>query len=154
MDLARHLPSLDPGLRAALEAMTDPDPDRRPQRSRDVIALLATGAAADKKAGDKKAALVATRPAPLAPRRKIFRDVPEPLATFLRLGLLGFAGTGWAGMAAARLTVLITFSILSVLAMPRRKTVREVGHDVDSLLADGQHGFADLARMSLGRGKK
>jgi hypothetical protein len=50
--------------------------------------------------------------------------------------------------------VLITFSLLSVLAMPRRKLVRDVGRDVDELLADGQHGFADLARMSLGRGKR
>ncbi|TMQ22333.1 MAG: serine/threonine protein kinase [Deltaproteobacteria bacterium] len=30
MDLDRHLPALDPGLRAALIAMTDPDPDRSP----------------------------------------------------------------------------------------------------------------------------
>src|SRR6185436_14271899 len=42
MDLARHLPNLEPGLRAALEAMTEPDPDRRPQRARDVIALLSS----------------------------------------------------------------------------------------------------------------
>src|SRR5512144_133336 len=41
MDLDRHLPALDPGLRAALTAMTDPDPDKRPQRARDVVALLA-----------------------------------------------------------------------------------------------------------------
>src|SRR3954463_13974264 len=40
MDLEKHLPSLDPGLRAALTAMTDPDPDKRPQRARDVVALL------------------------------------------------------------------------------------------------------------------
>jgi serine/threonine protein kinase len=152
MDLARHLPSLDPGLRAALEAMTDPEPDKRPQRSRDVIALLARGK--PKGEAEPAQALVATRQQALAPRRKIFRDVPEPLATFLRLGLLGFAGTGWVGMAAARFSVLITFSLLSVLAMPRRKLVREVGHDVDELLADGQRGFADLARMSLGRGRR
>src|SRR5690349_19766408 len=41
MDLDRHLPSLDRGFRAALSAMTDPDPERRPQRARDVVALLA-----------------------------------------------------------------------------------------------------------------
>src|SRR5205814_9033260 len=41
MDLAKHLPALDPGFRAALTAMTDPDPDQRPQRARDVVALLA-----------------------------------------------------------------------------------------------------------------
>ncbi len=41
MDLDRHLPALDRGFRAALAAMTDPDPDKRPQRARDVVALLA-----------------------------------------------------------------------------------------------------------------
>src|SRR6185503_9477601 len=41
MDLERHLPTLDPGFRAALLAMTDPDPDKRPQRARDVVELLA-----------------------------------------------------------------------------------------------------------------
>ena len=34
MDLDRHLPTIDDGLRAALTAMTDPDPDKRPQRDR------------------------------------------------------------------------------------------------------------------------
>ncbi|MGE3546786.1 MAG: serine/threonine-protein kinase, partial [Kofleriaceae bacterium] len=41
MDLERHLPSIDTGLRAALVAMTDPDPDKRPQRARDGVSLLA-----------------------------------------------------------------------------------------------------------------
>src|ERR1700704_5069222 len=41
MDLDKHLPSLDRGFRAALTAMTDPDPDKRPQRAREVVALLA-----------------------------------------------------------------------------------------------------------------
>src|SRR6185369_10506070 len=41
MDLNKHLPSLDKGFRNALTAMTDPDPDARPQRARDVVALLA-----------------------------------------------------------------------------------------------------------------
>src|SRR6185436_19298534 len=41
MDLAKHLPSLDTDLRDVLIAMTDPDPDKRPQRARDVVSLLA-----------------------------------------------------------------------------------------------------------------
>ncbi|HTJ40809.1 MAG TPA: serine/threonine-protein kinase, partial [Kofleriaceae bacterium] len=40
MDLDKHLPNLDPDLRAALSAMTEPDPDKRPQRARDVVKLL------------------------------------------------------------------------------------------------------------------
>src|SRR5262249_61868503 len=35
MDLDRHLPALDPGFRAVLVAMTDPDPDRPPPPARD-----------------------------------------------------------------------------------------------------------------------
>src|SRR4029077_16575804 len=40
MDLAKPLPATDPSLRAALIAMTDPDPDKRPQRARDVATML------------------------------------------------------------------------------------------------------------------
>src|SRR5215470_7899223 len=73
MDLERHLPSLDPGLRAALTAMTDPDPDRRPQRARDVFALLAKGRPAPDGDDDGRAAepraLVGRQPGALAPRK-------------------------------------------------------------------------------------
>src|SRR5688572_3444180 len=41
MNLDKHLPALDATLRHALTEMTDPDPDKRPQRARDVVALLA-----------------------------------------------------------------------------------------------------------------
>ncbi|HEU0034382.1 MAG TPA: serine/threonine-protein kinase, partial [Kofleriaceae bacterium] len=43
MNLDKHLPALDPTLRHVLTQMTDPDPDKRPQRPRDVVALLAKG---------------------------------------------------------------------------------------------------------------
>ena len=155
MDLARHLPALDADLRGVLEAMTDPEPDRRPQRARDVVTLLARGPSRSRRDPVEppvRGALVKSeRAQPPARRHQIFRDVPEPLATFLRLGLLGFAGGGWVGMAAARLSVLIAFSLIAVLALPARRSIREVGRDVDALLADGQHGFGDLARLALGR---
>ena len=41
MDLKKHLPGMDPVLRDVLSEMTDPEPDKRPQRARDVVALLA-----------------------------------------------------------------------------------------------------------------
>src|SRR4029079_19524897 len=63
MDLDRHLPSLDHGLRAALTAMTDPDPDKRPQRARDVVALLAKGQPRTE-LEDPVRSMVSTRPAP------------------------------------------------------------------------------------------
>src|SRR4051812_22927979 len=85
MDLDRHLPSFDPGLRAVLTAMTDPDPDRRPQRARDVVALLArTRAPVDDARGD--AGALVSREARQLASRKLFSDIQEPLGTLLRLG--------------------------------------------------------------------
>ncbi len=40
MDLAAHLPQMEPRLRAALAAMTLPDPAERPKRAADVLAML------------------------------------------------------------------------------------------------------------------
>src|SRR5215510_8232298 len=107
MDLERHLPSLDPGLRAALIAMTDPDPDKRPQRARDVVALLAKTRAPTGADIDAPGRALATRaPAALAPRR-LFSDIPEPLGTVLRLGVLSFGAGGWVGMVGIRLSLAI-----------------------------------------------
>ncbi|HEY5948881.1 MAG TPA: serine/threonine-protein kinase, partial [Kofleriaceae bacterium] len=87
MDLDKHLPSLDPAFRHALTAMTDPDPDHRPQRAREVVALLAK-ARPPRRKGDSKA-LVKPDTKEMAPRR-MFSDVQEPLGTLLRIGVLGF----------------------------------------------------------------
>src|SRR6185295_17407053 len=73
MDLAKHLPAMEPSLRAALEAMTDLDPDKRPQRSRDVIAILGKSRPAQERA------MAAIAPgSPMRRPRKMFRDAPEP----------------------------------------------------------------------------
>ena len=61
MDLARHLPSLDPGFRSALEAMTDPDPDRRPQKARDVMELIAKAGRGGTRDREGPTALVAQK---------------------------------------------------------------------------------------------
>ena len=62
MDLDKHLPAMDRGLRAALTAMTDPDPDKRPQRARDVVALLAKSPPPPALAGSASAALAKRSP--------------------------------------------------------------------------------------------
>jgi serine/threonine protein kinase len=154
MDLERHLPSIDPGLRAALIAMTDPDPDKRPQRARDVVALLArtrapvTGDAAGPAAGSR--ALAARGPGQLAPR-KLFSDVQEPLGTLLRLGVLTFGAGGWVGMAGIRLSLVIIVYTFAALAFPARRRVVGVGRELDAMLAEGQGGFTEIMSSAMAR---
>jgi serine/threonine protein kinase len=145
MDLARHLPQMDPGLRAALEAMTDPDPDRRPQRARDVMNLLA-------RARPPAPTRLVPDPAPATPRRKVrrmFRDVSEPWGTLMRLTVLSVAAGGWLGMEVVRLTVLVFAYVLSPLAFTRRRAVLSGGKEVASMLGEGRDGFGDLARRCV-----
>src|SRR4051812_40171304 len=152
MDLDRHLPSLDPGLRAALTAMTDPDPDRRPQRARDVFALLAKPRPTperDTRAADARA-LVGREPRALA-QRKLFSDVQEPLGTLLRLGVLSFGASGWIGMAGIRLSLAIVVYTFAVLAFPARRRLVGVGHEIDAMLAEGQGGFTDIIKSAMAR---
>jgi serine/threonine protein kinase len=149
MDLDKHLPSLDPSFRAALAAMTDPDPDKRAQRARDVVALLAK--AKSPRDGSGASTAIAAKPgAQLAPRR-LFGDVQEPLGTLLRLSVLGFGAGGWAGMAVLRLQLAILVGVISVLAFGKRGRVRSIGSDVDAMLAEGQSGFTDMMKGALAR---
>ncbi|HEY1553533.1 MAG TPA: serine/threonine-protein kinase [Kofleriaceae bacterium] len=146
MDLDRHLPALDPAFRAVLTAMTDPDPDERPQRPRDVVGLLARSRPVTARA----TALTRAASAPLAPRR-LFSDIPEPLGTAFRLGVLAFGAGGWLGMASIRLSLALVFTICSVLAFPTRKKIAGVGRELDSMLAEGQGGFTDMMKSAMAR---
>ncbi|HEX7835848.1 MAG TPA: serine/threonine-protein kinase [Kofleriaceae bacterium] len=153
MDLERHLPSLDRVLRAALTAMTDPDPDKRPQRARDVVALLARTRTPVPDADSRPAgsrSLVARPPGPLAPR-KLFSDVQEPLGTLLRLGVLTFGAGGWIGMVGIRLSLAIVVYTCAALAFPARRRVVGVGREIDDMMAEGQGGFTDIMRSAMAR---
>jgi serine/threonine protein kinase len=147
MDLEKHLPSLDPMFRQALTAMTDPDPDHRPQRAREVVALLAKVRPAKQKPAT---ALVRQESQQLAPRR-MFGDVQEPLGTLLRIGVLGFGVGGWVGMAGIRLSLMLTVYLIAVFGFPKRKRVLEVGHELDAMLAEGQGGFTDMMKGAMAR---
>ncbi len=143
MDLARHLPGLDPGLRATLDALTEPDPDRRPQRARDVIALLAKTPAPP-----QIARAIATIATPAPPRRRLLGFVPEPLGTLLRLFILMCAAMGWLGLQAAQLTV-------RVIGRLGGKRARAVTGDLSEMLVEGRDGFGGLIRGCLpGAGTK
>ena len=146
MDLERHLPALDPAFRGALIAMTDPDPDHRPQRAREVVALLAK---ARPPKPDSKA-LVRKESQEVAPRR-MFADVQEPLGTLLRFGVLGFGFGGWAGMMGIRLSLTIMTYLAAVLVFPKRKQIRHVGGELDSMLSEGQAGFTDMMKGAMAR---
>ena len=147
MDLAKHLPALDAGLRQALIAMTDPDPETRPQRARDVVALLAKSPEPPPMA----ASLARTPTGKLAHRRKMFADINEPFGTVLRIAVLGFGAGGWVGMAGVRVSLAVTIAIFALLAFPARKKVVYVGRELDSMLAEGQGGFTDIMRGAMAR---
>jgi hypothetical protein len=129
--------------------MTDPEPDKRPQRARDVVGLLAKSKPRKSRNSDGKA-LVRKEDGSLAPRR-MFSDIQEPLGTLLRLGVLGFGVGGWAGMAVIRLSLTITIYTLAILAFPRRKKVVGVGRELDAMLAEGQGGFTDMMKSAMAR---
>ncbi len=148
MDLERHLPSLDPTLRDALTAMTDPDPEQRPQRARDVVALLARPPRV--RTPTRPDALARTGPTAVAPRR-LFGDIQEPLGTLLRLGVLGFGAGGWLGMAGLRLSLTLVVGLCALLVFPKRARIVGVGREVDSMLAEGQSGFTDMMKGAMAR---
>jgi serine/threonine protein kinase len=150
MDLGKHLPAMSIGLRTALAAMVEPDPDRRPTRPRDVLALLA-------KTPEPVAAPSARPPLPAVRSvtslaRPMFTDVPEPLRVALRLAMLSTAVSGWLGLAIAAMVVRVVGHGFAVVAgRNRRPAVRDATEDVASVLTDGQRGFGDLARRSVAR---
>jgi serine/threonine protein kinase len=152
MNLDKHLPSLDGNLRHVLVEMTDPDPEKRPQRARDVVTLLAKGKPMPQvELPQPSRALARTSSYSGPPARRLFSDVSEPLGTLLRLGVLGFGLGGWMGMAAIRVSVTVSLFIAAVLAVPARKKVLHVSRELDAMLAEGQGGFTDMMKGAMAR---
>jgi|JI10StandDraft_1071094.scaffolds.fasta_scaffold13530_11 serine/threonine protein kinase len=151
MDLERHLPAMSPVLRSALAAMVEPDPDDRPARPRDVLALLAK-APMPAPLPPSAASVALTAPGPRSLARPIFGEVPEPLRAALRLALLGVAVGGWLSLAILAVTVQAFGGVAGLFAgKGRRPTVRAATDDVAAVLVDGQRGFGDLARRAVAR---
>jgi serine/threonine protein kinase len=148
MDLDKHLPALDAGLRRALVAMTDPDPDKRPQRARDVATLLTR---ALPPASKPEPTLTRTRPGTMSRHRLLFADVGEPLGTLLRFCVLGFGAGGWLGMAGLRVSITIVTTLIAIIAFPARRKVVGVSRELDAMLAEGQGGFTDMMRSAMAR---
>jgi hypothetical protein len=139
--------------------MTEPDPEKRPQRAREVIALLNKPQSVrvsrpmqdddDDEPARRSVALekVDARP----PARQLFSDISEPFGTFLRFGVLGIGAGGWLGMAGIRFGLGITIAIFAVLAFPAFKKVVGVGRELDGMLVEGQSGFTDMIRGAMAR---
>nr|MBP6847532.1 hypothetical protein [Kofleriaceae bacterium] len=152
MDLAKHLPAMSRPLRDALTAMVAPDPDQRPARPRDVLALLAKSREPEPRpaALPPSAALIA--PGPRAIARPVFTDIPEPLRAALRLALLGVAAGGWVALTVLAVTVRAFGGIIGLVAgSARRPSVRDASADVAGVFTDGRDGFADLAKRAVAR---
>jgi hypothetical protein len=156
MDLAKHLPALDDAFRAVLIAMTDPDPDKRPQRARDVVSLLAKSKPPRESPDRDERALTKREAAEVAPRL-MFADIQEPLGTVLRLAVLGFGFGGWVAMASIRLSLALVIGIATVLTLPSKKartTLGGVRSELDEMLVEGQGGFTDLMRAAKARRRR
>ena len=151
MDLAKQLPSLEPSFRHVLEEMTETDPDKRPQRAREVVALLAKANPARTSRDERNDRALTRPPTQEIGPRKLFGDVQEPLGTLLRIGVLGFGASGWVGMMGIRLSLAIVVGILSVFAFPARKRMHGVGRELDAMLSEGQGGFVDMMKGAMAR---
>jgi len=165
MDLAKHLPSMPAGFRKVLEAMTEPDPEQRPQRPRDVVAMLAKAFTSEPEPEprskrrrdrdvDEPVALAAREPRALRPARPLFDNAPEPLGALMRLSVLGIALGGWLGMALTAWTLQMIGWTAGVFTGGKRSTARRMTGDVAEIFVDGRDGFGDLARRAIARKKR
>lgn len=154
MDLAKHLPAMAPGLRGVLEAMVEPDPEKRPQRPREVAAMLARASAPAREREREPVAMVAAPPRALRPARPIFTDMPEPLGALLRLSVLGVALGGWVGMALTAWTLQAIGWSVGLFTGGKQSTVRRATGDVAGIFVDGRDGFGDLARRAVARKRR
>jgi hypothetical protein len=156
MDLAKHLPSMNPGLRKVLEAMTEPDPEKRPQRPREVAALLAKAGAtkAEREQARETVALTVDPPRALRPARPLFTSFPEPLGALMRLSVLGLAIGGWAGMALTAWTLQMIGWTAGLVTGGKTSVARATVNDVAHIFDDGKQGFRDLARRAVARRKR
>ncbi|MBE7447889.1 MAG: phosphotransferase [Kofleriaceae bacterium] len=120
---------------------SEADPDRRPQRPREVAAMLA-------KASDRPRAAAAAdterargpwpwwrrRPARWRRREPIFVSMPEPLGALLRLSVLGVALGGWVSMALTAWTLQAIGWTVGLVSGGKTSPVRRATGDVAGVL--------------------
>ncbi|WP_428267102.1 serine/threonine-protein kinase [Haliangium sp.] len=176
MDLQKHLAGRDPGLIEVLEAMTDPDPDQRPQSARQVSKRLAKSMARSKKAKLRRARglpapATTAKPTKSASRRKIedelalqrlesgepkpFEElaelpaaVPAPFDLVVRILLMAFAVGGYVAVTVVQAVLVpIIFGAIGVFADKKdRPKLDATRRDVRAGLISGRDGLRSLGR--------
>ena len=154
MDLRKHLAGRDPGLIEVLEAMTEPDPDTRPQRARAVIKLLGERMNAPRAPASSRAlvpAATGTEPKPFEELGDILTAVPQPLDAVLRVLLLAFAVGGHVAVIVVQSVLLpLVFGLIYMMsskdARPGLATTRS---EVRHALEQGREGLRNLQARCL-----
>jgi serine/threonine protein kinase len=161
MDLRKHLAGRDEGLIEVLEAMTEPDPDARPQRARAVVKLLgermdaprtrapSRNLPAQPTAAERTRAL--EEPKPFEELGELLTAVPQPIDAVLRVLLLAFAVGGHVAVVVVQSVLLpLVFGLIHMIAdkdaRPGLATTRREAHQA---LEQGRQGFRNLQTRCL-----
>ena len=152
MDLAAHLPRMETRLRDALAAMVAPDPDQRPERAADVLAILRAPTAL----AAPRPALPAPAPAPAPDAMtrvvdeiaEFTAELPPPLRVLVRALVFLLGATGYLGLTVVRLALLpIAFAVASSIAeRERQDKVAEVQRRFEGAVDEARSGMRALTR--------
>jgi serine/threonine protein kinase len=179
MDLRKHLAGRDEALIEVLEAMTEPDPDARPQRAREVVKLLGESMDAPRTPGRKPekandrgkdktsdktpdkthrsrnlpvpAARAELEPKPFEELGEILTAVPQPIDAVLRVLLLAFAVGGQVAVTVIKAVLLpLVFGLIHMIAdKEARPGLASTRNEVRHALEQGQQGLRNLQSRCL-----
>ena len=167
MDLKNHLRDRDSNLVAVLEAMTEPNPDNRPQSAREVSKMLAkmpwpssrseSLMRADSQALDDPHQKSLDRikgdltEQPFDDVGDMLANVPQPFAFVLRLLLLVFALGGSVAISVLQSVLLpMVFALVGAVAGDKAKPkIASTRGDIMGALNEGKRGFRNLQRHCL-----
>jgi serine/threonine protein kinase len=173
MDLGKHLGGRDEGLIEVLEAMTEPDPDARPQRARAVVKLLGERMDAPRTPGrtldqthgqthgqahgsSRNLPVPAPRGADVEPKPfeelgEILTAVPQPIDAVLRVLLLAFAVGGQVAVTMIKAVLLpLVFGLIHMIAdKEARPGLASTRGEVRHALDQGRQGFRNLQARCL-----
>jgi hypothetical protein len=163
MDLRAQLAGTHAGLIEVFEAMTEPDPDDRPQSAREVSEML--GRSFDRKRlGPRKppSRALAKRDEqsmqarPFDELGDMLDSVPVPISWLLRIVLGAVALGGYIGVNVLRFVALpIVFVLVGIIAGSKNRESIDSAHDsVAGALDEGIDGFRTLGERCLPGGKR
>lgn len=163
MDLRAQLDGTHPGLIEVFEAMTEPDPDDRPQSAREVSEML--GRSFDRKRlpprKEPSRALArrddeSVQARPFEELSDMLDSVPVPVSWLLRVVLGAVALGGYIGVNVLRFVTLpIVFVLVGIIAGSKSRESIDSAHDsVAGALDQGIDGFRHLGERCLPGGRK